>query len=101
MVIMNDQKAQKWPFWALLAIRGHHKIAFYHGYVVCPLEKDQKCGTDQKSWGQNVDLIKIRAKILIFAILACFLTLFTVWKLKIFEGSVGGLNELFWIFFFF
>ena len=45
-------------FWALLAIHDHHKIAFYHGHVVCPLEKHQKCGTEQKSRGQNIDPIK-------------------------------------------
>ena len=72
------QKSPKWPFLPLLVIHGQHKNYVYHGNVVCPLEKHQKCDTEQKSRGQNVDPIKIIAKILIFVILACFLLHFTV-----------------------
>jgi hypothetical protein len=45
-------------FWPLLVINGHHKNYVYHGNVVCPLEKHQKCGTEQKTRGQNIDPIK-------------------------------------------
>jgi hypothetical protein len=54
----SDQKSPKWPFLPLLAIHGHHQNDVCHGNVVCPLEKHQKCGTEQKTRGQNVDPIK-------------------------------------------
>ena len=43
---------------ALFAIQGHHKNYLYHGHVGCPLKKHQKCSTEQKTRGQNVDPIK-------------------------------------------
>ena len=35
-----------------------HKNDLYHGHVGCPLKKHQKCSTEQKTRGQNVDPIK-------------------------------------------
>ena len=43
---------------SILAIYGLHKNDLYHGHVWCPLKKHQKCSTEQKTRGQNVDPIK-------------------------------------------
>ena len=37
---------------------GLHKNYLYHGHGGCPMKKYQKCSTEQKTRGQNVDPIK-------------------------------------------